>query len=88
MGHVRRQSPGAIPSVLVLSVLAVTSLHAEPEPLRDDLQMRRLVSSGCDVRRIDRDPTTGGLYVLCSNGAIRRVVLDGESVRIESVYDS
>ena len=91
MGHVRRPFPRTIFSTLVLSALTVALLRAEPESLRDDIQIRRLVSSGCDVRdvrRIDQDPTTGDLYVLCSKGTIRRVVLDGESVRMESVYDT
>lgn len=85
-GRRRRQPLRVI--LLVLLLAAASVLEAEPESLRDDIQMRRLVSAGCDVRRIDRDPTTGDLYVLCSNGTIRRVVFEVDGVRMESVYES
>jgi hypothetical protein len=74
-------------SVLFFGSASTSPLRGDPQSLRTDVAIRRVVEVGPSVVRMDRDPISGDLYLLQS-GAIRRVRLDVEIPIVERVHES
>ena len=56
---------------------APLSISADPTPLRDDIQVRRVVDLDDNTFRIAKDPRDDILYVQVNNGTISRVRIPG-----------
>ena len=59
---------------LALAALCSTA-YADPQPTRDDLEIRRILNLPQGTLRIAKDPRTNELYTLRQNGAIDRIDL-------------
>jgi glucose/arabinose dehydrogenase len=62
--------------------MSAPDLYADPTPLRDDLQVRRVLELERNSFRISKDPRDDKLYVLIGNGKIVRVDLPNPEQRV------
>ena len=69
--------------LLCLVCLLVTrGISAQPQPLRDDIEVRLITSVGRNIFRIAKDPRDNTLYVQANNGTISRIDIKGPENRV------
>ncbi len=67
---------------IILIGWTLSTVGADPRPLRDDVQVRHLLDVSRRTMRIAKDPRDNTLYTLTATGTIYRIQIKGEDERV------
>ena len=70
---------------VIFVILAPEALRAQPKPRRPDITITAIATVGSSSVRIERDPSTGNLYILQQDGTILRVVIGTGGLATDTV---
>jgi glucose/arabinose dehydrogenase len=74
--------------VILIALIALSApavLRAQPKPRRADITITAIGTVGSSSVRIERDPSTGNMYILQQDGTILRVVLGAGGLATDTV---
>ncbi len=69
----------------LIALIAAGPLTAQPKPRRSDITITAIATVGSSSVRIERDPSTGNLYILQQDGTILRVVIGTGGLATDTV---
>jgi len=74
-----------VPCLICITCFAAVPLTAQPKPRRSDITIAAIATVGSSSVRIERDPSTGNMYILQQDGTILRVVIGAGGLATDTV---
>jgi Secretion system C-terminal sorting domain/Glucose / Sorbosone dehydrogenase len=66
----------------LISIYSCNMLAQNPQSLRSDITIQKIISVQDDCRRIAQDPSTGKVYYIRANGTINEVDVENKTVKM------